>query len=861
MNIMPQETKDIKQALAAYDKEKYRAEIEEAESLRKQVWELFPLPGWPDMPLERYALGQPDHRETFCRWMEFKTVPLGSIKGGSASKHIIYKHANKQGWWYPPVYRDEQEAWVAVRAAFVEAFGKARDGEWDDIDAIEPLRWGSALKTKAIHTYFPEGLLPIYSRDDIKHFLGLLERPEASDKSYDVVSLNRVLLTTVRGMPGFETWSNVEIMRFLYDWANPHEAPRVVKIAPGDDAKYWEECLAGGYVCVGWDEVGDLREFESKEDFRARFDQEFRDRTYNGNASVTTRKANELWKLTELEPGDLVVANKGISKVLAIGEVVEPGYEWGEGRREYRHLVRVNWDTSYEQQVEPQKSWGVKTVADVPAALTRTIMTKAGGGMRRDGGRPAVKIPVDPLYPEIAEGLERKGQLILYGPPGTGKTFAARRFVVWWLLREGGSDEAAEVLLDPERFARQEKALSTVQITKRVWWAVADPKNWQWDRLFSDGSVEYDYGRLQRNYPLVQPGDLVVGYQSTPDKRIVALAKVTRGLESRGDKNPTIELAPVTKVAAGPTFADLQADSILAASEPMRFNVRGTLFALTPEEADHLFALLYERDPGFNAPEDGASAGIGAITRLTFHPSYSYEDFVEGFRPVDTGSGSLVLRLEDGVFKRVCREAQANPKRKYLVLVDEINRANLAKVFGETITLLEKDKRGMPVTLPQSKESFSVPPNVFILGTMNTADRSIKLLDAALRRRFAFVELMPDTELLRGASVGALMLDEFLEGLNRRVAKAEGREKQIGHSFLLDGGTPVGDAEEFARRFRQEILPLLQEYCYEDYGALAGYIGEKIVNRDANALDVECLNDPEALIGALAEEFNATEGS
>jgi 5-methylcytosine-specific restriction protein B len=108
----------------------------------------------------------------------------------------------------------------------------------------------------------------------------------------------------------------------------------------------------------------------------------------------------------------------------------------------------------------------------------------------------------------------------------------------------------------------------------------------------------------------------------------------------------------------------------------------------------------------------------------------------------------LKLRLEDGVFKRICREAQSHPKQNYLILIDEINRANLAKVFGELITLMEKDKRGIQVTLPQSKESFTVPPNVFILGTMNTADRSIKLMDTALRRRFSFIELMPDSSLL-----------------------------------------------------------------------------------------------------------------
>jgi 5-methylcytosine-specific restriction protein B len=792
--------------------------------------------------------------------MEFKTIPLGSIKGGNAGKHIIYKHKDKPGWSFPSQYRDEHEAWEAVRAAFVEAFKRADEAEWEDIDVIEALRWGSALKVKALHTYFPESVLPIYGWNDLKHFLGLFGHPEASDKSYDVVRLNRALLATVRKRPEFKDWSNVEIMRFLYDWADPREAPRVVKIAPGDDAKYWDECLEGGYICVGWDRVGDLREFESKEAFRSRFEQEFWGE-YKNNASKITEKANEVWTLRELEPGDIVVANKGISKVLAVGEVVEPGYEWSDEREHYRHLVRVKWDTSYEKQIAPQKSWGVKTVAKVPAVLLQTIMSKTNGSSTPKPRKTDIKIPVDPLFPEIAKALGRKGQLILYGPPGTGKTFAARRFAVWWLLREGGSDEAAEVLVDIERFAQAERALSTVQVARRVWWVVADPQKWSWDKLFAEGKVEYRYGLLQRNYPLVQPGDLVVGYQSSPDRRIRAIAKITKGFESRAGAEPTIELAPVTKVAAGLTFADLQADRVLSASEPMRFNVRGTLFALTAEEADHLFALLIDRDPNFRVPEESASVGIGAITRLTFHPSYSYEDFIEGFRPVDTGSGTLVLRLEDGVFKRLCRDAQANPKRTYLLLIDEINRANLAKVFGETITLIEKDKRGMLVTLPQSKESFAVPPNVFILGTMNTADRSIKLLDAALRRRFAFIELMPDTELLRGASVGTLMLDEFLEGLNRRVAKTEGREKQIGHSFLLDGATPVADADEFARRFRQEILPLLQEYCYEDYSALAGYIGEKIVNREANSLDVECLNDPEALIEALAEEFNCGEGS
>jgi 5-methylcytosine-specific restriction protein B len=357
----------------------------------------------------------------------------------------------------------------------------------------------------------------------------------------------------------------------------------------------------------------------------------------------------------------------------------------------------------------------------------------------------------------------------------------------------------------------------------------------------------------------VQPGDLVIGYQSTPDKRIVALAEVEKGLAQNKDGESTISLRPLHRVKNGLTYTDLMADPKLSKSEPMRFRCQGTLFALTDSEAEILLALLSERDPGL-ANVTASESTIGALTWVTFHPSYSYEDFIEGFRPVDTGEGSLVLRMENGLFKRICREAQAHPQKNYLLVVDEINRANLAKVFGEIITLLEKDKRGLVVTLPQSKESFTIPTNVYLLGTMNTADRSIKLMDTALRRRFAFLEMMPDVSLLTGATVNGLPLDEFLIALNKRIAQTEGREKQIGHAFLLDGEQPVSEPEEFSRRFRQEILPLLQEYCYDDYAEMAQYLGNKLVDSQERALNMDVLLDAERLIEALTAVVNESAG-
>jgi 5-methylcytosine-specific restriction protein B len=472
---------------------------------------------------------------------------------------------------------------------------------------------------------------------------------------------------------------------------------------------------------------------------------------------------------------------------------------------------------------------------------------------------PSTAAPPEPVFAEIADALERKGQAILFGPPGTGKTYAARRFAVYWLLRRLGAPDAADVLADPRRFEQAERSLAAGQPTRKVWWAVSNPREWSWDTLFSEGEVTYRFGRLRKNYALAQPGDLVIGYESGPSRRVVALARVAAALGRHGDGEAGIRLAPVARVRGGPSYDELLVNPTLAASEPIRLRNQGTLFSLTADEADHALALLAEREPEIAALA-GEAAGPGSLTHLTFHPSYSYEDFVEGFRPVDAGDGALALRLEDGVFKRVCREAQAHPDRPFLVLADEINRANLGKVFGELVTLLEADKRGLAVTLPQSKERFAIPANVFLIGTMNTADRSIKLLDAALRRRFAFVEFAPDPGLLRGVSVGPLALDDFLEELNRRVTRALGRERRLGHSYLLAGGRPIADAEAFAERFRHEILPLLQEYCYEDFAALAGLLGDELVDADAQELRAEALAPAGRLLEALAREFNRAEG-
>jgi 5-methylcytosine-specific restriction protein B len=246
------------------------------------------------------------------------------------------------------------------------------------------------------------------------------------------------------------------------------------------------------------------------------------------------------------------------------------------------------------------------------------------------------------------------------------------------------------------------------------------------------------------------------------------------------------------------------------------------------------------------------------IQICTFHPAYGYEDFLEGYRPEST-EGRLAFKLQDGIFKRLCSLAEQQPKRSYFLIVDEINRGDIPRIFGELLTVLEKDKRGHRVSLPLSGVPFSVPNNLYLIGTMNTADRSIALLDTALRRRFAFIELMPNSVLLDSVVIGEkLPLGPWLDALNGRILKNIGRDArnlQIGHAYFLEQGRPVSDLAAFSRILRDDIVPLLEEYCYDEYASLAKILGPSLVDESAQRVRTE-LFEPgqyDVLISALLE--------
>lgn len=222
----------------------------------------------------------------------------------------------------------------------------------------------------------------------------------------------------------------------------------------------------------------------------------------------------------------------------------------------------------------------------------------------------------------------------------------------------------------------------------------------------------------------------------------------------------------------------------------------------------------------------------GKISFVTFHQSYGYEDFIEGIK-VKRVEGQLNYDVESGVFKNICERAENNPNENYVLIIDEINRGNVSKIFGELITLIEESKRegkseeleGLEVTLPYSNEPFSVPNNLYIIGTMNSSDRSLTSVDIALRRRFEFIEMMPKPDVLSGIDIEGVSVQAILETMNKRIKVLLDRDHCIGHAYFTSL-IEEPSLELLMTIFEKRIIPLLQEYFFDDWTKINLVLGE-----------------------------------
>ncbi len=382
---------------------------------------------------------------------------------------------------------------------------------------------------------------------------------------------------------------------------------------------------------------------------------------------------------------------------------------------------------------------------------------------------------------------DRPINLILYGPPGTGKTHALRQKYELYTERPDAVDKQTwlhELLSNHGWRPVIAAALSDLNRPAKV----REIRDHPWMVAKAE----------ERGRPLATVTPSIWGYLQEHTPENVTTVKIA------------IRRAPFT----------------FTKNESSEWELLDDWREQDTEAAELLRAL--ERGPG------GATEPVRRYRTVTFHPSFTYEDFVRGIRPVPVGEDSSTqFRLVDGVFKQICDEARSNPSKRYALFIDEINRANIAKVFGELITLIEPDKRiqvdekgrvtsGMTVQLLGGGEGdsveapFGVPSNLDIYGTMNTADRSIALLDIALRRRFEFREIEPDYSTLN-RPIGSVQPDRLLRRINERLEYLLDRDHRIGHAYLM----PARTLDDLRKVFRVQIIPLLQEYFFDNYARVA----------------------------------------
>jgi Cdc6-like AAA superfamily ATPase len=398
--------------------------------------------------------------------------------------------------------------------------------------------------------------------------------------------------------------------------------------------------------------------------------------------------------------------------------------------------------------------------------------------------------------PLLTGALSHTKNVILYGPPGTGKTYTVQQFMKSFL---------ADQLSKPKSFDEIKteylQDLTWYQITALSMYLNHKDEKIKLTDLRKDDLIAFYFERVKENASnLSRSLGATLQIYSNPNSETVKYAnKHTPALFDRTNQNEWY------LIPDGAEYVETNLSEII--------DVLSKKNIITEERTIEQFC-----------------------TFVTFHQSYGYEDFIEGFKPVVNDNGDVSYRVEAGVFKEISERARHDPENNYVLVIDEINRGNIAKIFGELITLIEDDKRseankkGLSVKLPYSKKEFSVPSNLYILGTMNTADRSIALLDIALRRRFTFLEIMPDYSIIE-FDVGGVNIASLLEGLNITVSALIDRDHQIGHSYFCD----LADQEEDLAKDKlyfiwyKKIIPLLQEYFYNDWEQLKLILGDFVV--------------------------------
>lgn len=472
--------------------------------------------------------------------------------------------------------------------------------------------------------------------------------------------------------------------------------------------------------------------------------------------------------------------------------------------------------------------------------------------------------------------------------PNTRNDSTTRWWSVLYIGRNAGKEEDGSFvwkLRDELSTALDKADLSGIELyvaaapgeeNRGYWWLNANPKIWSFANIAVGEVQSYtlynengNKRRIFQNFLDAKAGDMIIGYESNPVKQIVAIGRISS--EQDGEK---IYFEKVEGLTSPIDYATLKGCPELEHMEYFQ-NPQGSLFKLTRGEYDFIVDMIREENPVAVTTSIDAytksdflddvymtekryenlvavlqnkkniilqgAPGVGktfAARRLAwsimgekddsriefvqFHQNYSYEDFMMGYKPVEEG-----FELKYGIFYRFCQKAANQPDKDFFFIIDEINRGNMSKIFGELLMLIEKDYRGTKATLAYNGLAFSVPQNLYIIGMMNTADRSLAMIDYALRRRFSFFEVEPgfdsDGFIQYQNSLNSETLNELIskiKDLNREISldKSLGKGFCIGHSYFC--GRDVCTEEWLHSIVDYDILPMLREYWFDDANKL-----------------------------------------
>jgi 5-methylcytosine-specific restriction protein B len=419
-----------------------------------------------------------------------------------------------------------------------------------------------------------------------------------------------------------------------------------------------------------------------------------------------------------------------------------------------------------------------------------------------------------------------------------------------------------------------DKAINDSAMQVNYWWLNANPKIWSFSDIQIGGEQGYtllnengNKRRIYENFLAAKAGDLVIGYESTPAKQIVALCKISR--ENDGESLYFVKEEGLSTPIEYSAIKDINEFK----ETEFFVNPNGSLFKLTKAQYELLLDIIREQNPLFSLKGEQynvytkqdflsevflsegqydslvsllehkknvilqGAPGVGktfAAKRLAysilgrtddtrvkiiqFHQNYSYEDFIMGYKPDGAG-----FKLQTGIFYEFCRQAENNPDSKFFFIIDEINRGNLSKIFGELLMTIEKDYRGKKMTMAYQGIQFSVPENLYIIGMMNTADRSLAIIDYALRRRFSFFDMRPafESDIFKSyqQSLNNETFDDLIKlikELNRDIEKdaSLGKGFFIGHSYFC--GQEICTDDWLYEVIEYDLIPMLNEYWFDD---------------------------------------------